>query len=313
LFRLPRERASERVEIWRRLKLYGAAALHGSGYLLPWSQENLERFEWIASTIRKVGGDAAIARVHGFDLASEGDLQRLFLDARQQDYEALIEQLQRLSASPRGRGAAGRASRARQRLEQIKSIDFFGHPLRARAESLLRSVAAGSSGHAESRREATLDPARYRNRRWVTRPRPGIDRVSSAWLIRRFIDPKARFVFAEKASAAPRALPFDMFEETSSTSGARKGSKSKTFEGFGHRGNECTFETLRSRFAIDDGRVETIAQIVHDADLGDGRYGREEGVAIERVLQGWRSEGVPDRKLLERGIELIEGLYRGLA
>jgi hypothetical protein len=107
LFRLPRERASERVEVWRRLKLYGAAALHGSGYLLPWSQENLERFEWLASTIRKVGGDAAIARRC------------------------------------------------------------------ARAESLLRRVAAGRSGDAESRREATLDPARYRNRRWVTRPRPG--------------------------------------------------------------------------------------------------------------------------------------------
>ena len=306
LFRLPRERTSERVEVWRRLKLYGAVALHGSGYLLPASQENLERFEWLASAIRRFEGEATIARVRGFDVASEGGLERLFLDARERDYRGLIAQLERLAASPRGRGAAGRASRVRQRLEQIKGIDFFGHPLRGRAEALLRTVTAAGRGESSPAAEQALDPALYRNRRWVTRPRPGIDRVASAWLIRRFIDSGARFVFAEKASAAPRAVPYDMFDEASS------GKSAKSIEGFGHRGEECTFETLRARFAIADGRVETLAQIVHDADLGDARYGRDDGIAIERVLHGWRAEGVPDRKLLERGIELIEGLYRGL-
>ena len=141
----------------------------------------------------------------------------------------------------------------------------------------------------------------------MTRPRPGIDRVASAWLIRRFIDPKAKFVFADTAKKAAGAVPYDMFEESPSRSAK------KSLEGFGHRGEDCTFETLRARFAIEDARVDTIAQIVHDADLRDGRFGRDEGVAIERVLQGWRSEGVPDRKLLERGMELIDGLYRGLA
>jgi hypothetical protein len=307
LFRLPRERTSERVEVWRRLKLHGAVALHGSGYLLPWSQENLERFEWLASAIRRFEGEATIASVRRFDAASEGGLERLFLDARERDYQELIEQLQRLAASPGGRGAAGRASRARQRLEQIKSVDFFEHPLRGRAEALLRSVATAGRGEPSSAGGKKLDAARYRNRRWVTRPRPGIDRVASAWLIRRYIDPKARFVFAEKASAARGAVWYDMFDEPTSSKSA-KGS-----EGFGHHGNLCTFETLRASFAIADGRVETLAQIVHDADLGDARYGRGEGIAIERVLQGWRAEGVPDRKLLERGMELIEGLYRGLA
>jgi hypothetical protein len=281
-------------------------ALYGSGYLLPWSPANLEHFEWLATAIRKYEGEATIAQVHSFDRASTEGLEQLFLEARGRDYEALIEQLQRLASTPRGRGAAGRAARARQRLEQIKSIDFFGHTLRPRAEALLRSVAAGGRGRTPTAIEAPLDRARYRTRRWVTRPRPGIDRVASAWLIRRFIDPKAQFVFAEKASDAPRAVPYDMFEDGASDK------KKRPIEGFGHRGNDCTFETLRARFAIDDGRVETIAQIVHDADLGDARFGREEGVAIERVLHGWRTEGVPDRKLLERGMELIEGLYRGL-
>jgi hypothetical protein len=307
LFRLPKERSSERVEIWRRLRDHGAVALYGSGYLLPWSPTNLEHFEWLATAIRKYEGEATIAQVHSFDRTSDEGLAQLFRDARGRDYEALVEQLQRLASTPRGRGAAGRASRARQRLEQIKSIDFFGHPLRSRAEALLRSVTATGRGGTTTETEAPLDRARYKNRRWVTRPRPGIDRVASAWLIRRFIDPKAQFVFAHKASDAPRAVPYDMFEDPGVAK--RKGS----MEGFGHRGNDCTFETLRARFAIDDGRVETIAQIIHDADLGDARFGRDEGVAIERVLQGWRSEGIPDRKLLERGMELIEGLYRGVA
>ena len=310
LFRLPKERSSERVEIWRRLRDHGAVALHGSGYLLPGSPENLERFEWLATSIRKYDGEATVARVQGFDRVSSQDLERRFAEARQRDYAALVEQLERLAKAPRARGAAGRAARARQRLDQIKSIDFFEHPLRARAETLLQTVTTAGRGEAPATAEPPLDRARYRNRRWVTRPRPGIDRVASAWLIRRFIDPKARFEFADKASAAPRAIAYDMFDEPAAATRRRKGSK--TVEGFGHRGDGCTFETLRARFAIDDAKVDTLAQIVHDADLGDGRFGRDEGVAIERVLQGWRSEGVPDRKLLERGMELIDGLYRGL-
>ena len=309
LFRLPRERTSERVEIWRRLRDHGAVALYGSGYLLPWSPDNLERFEWLATAIRKYDGEATVARVQGFEGASAQGLEQLFVEARQRDYETLIEQLERLAEAPRARGVAGRAARARQRLEQIKSIDFFEHPLRKRAETLARTVAATGRSGAQAPAEAPLDRARYKNRRWVTRPRPGIDRVASAWLIRRFIDPKARFVFAETASSAPRAIPYDMFDEPAAAAGRKS---SATIESFGHRGNDCTFETLRARFAIEDATVDAIAQIVHDADIGDRRFGRDEGAAIERVLQGWRSEGVPDRKLLERGMELIDGLYRGL-
>ena len=110
--------------MWRRLKLHGAVALHGSGYLLPWSQANLEHFEWLAAAIRRYEGEATVARVRGFDSGSAEGLEQLFLAARQRDYEALIEQLEGLDAAPRGRGAAGRAARARQRLEQIESIDF---------------------------------------------------------------------------------------------------------------------------------------------------------------------------------------------
>ena len=137
----------------------------------------------------------------------------------------------------------------------------------------------------------------YRGRLWMTRPRPGIDRVSSAWLIRRFIDPKARLVFSTEPSTHPDAIPFDMFSP----------------EGFGHRGEDCTFETLSKQFALRDSRVRRIAQSVHDADLGDDKFGRAEGQGLDKVLTGWAKQDLPDDDLLKRGMDLIEGLSEALA
>jgi hypothetical protein len=130
----------------------------------------------------------------------------------------------------------------------------------------------------------------------MTRPRPGIDRVSSAWLILRFIDPKARFTFGTHSGKVPGAVPFDMFQS----------------DGFGHRGDSCTFETLCKEFQISDPKVKVISHIIHDADLGDEKFGRSEGIALDRVLIGWAQQDLSDEELLHRGIELIEGLYRSI-
>jgi len=112
-------------------------------------------------------------------------------------------------------------------------------------------------------------------------------------LVRHFIDPKARFAFAPEGHVPNGAVPFDMFHG----------------EGFGHRGNDCTFETLQKDFRIRDSRVNVISEIIHDADLSDEKFGRKEGIGIDEVLKGWARQGVPDDKLLKRGMELIEGLY----
>jgi hypothetical protein len=137
----------------------------------------------------------------------------------------------------------------------------------------------------------------YLDRFWVTRPRPGIDRVSSAWLIRRYIDANARFVFANDPGQQPEAIPFDMFQGN----------------GFGHRGEDCTFETLRKEFAIRDTKVGVIAEIIHDADLADEKFGRGEGLGLDHVLIGWAQQGISDDELLRRGMEMIEGLYRSIS
>jgi len=164
----------------------------------------------------------------------------------------------------------------------------------------LQKRAAGLLAKADAARETTrvperqkINPRDYKNRVWVTRPRPGVDRSASAWLIRRFIDSKARFGFASEEQVPKDSVPFDMFHES----------------GFGHRGEDCTFETLQKEFKIRDRRVKVISEIIHDADLADEKFGRKEGYGIDEVLKGWARQGIPDQQLLDRGMQLIEGLY----
>jgi len=295
MFTLPAKRASQRVDIWRKLKRYGALALRTSGYLLPNNAENLEHFQWLATSVRNHDGEASVAQVQSLDDHSHDGLQKLFLDARSRDYETLAQHLRKLLKQKRR--APADLVRVRHRLQEIIAIDFFNSPMRGRVETLLAAatVAQNSSSTAADVRTKLLKKE-YQSRIWVTRPRPGIDRVSSAWLIVRFIDAKARFMFTTDSRQHPGALPFDMFQE----------------EGFGHVGDDCTFETLCKRFRISDPKVKTIAEMIHDADLGDAKFGRVEAIGIDRILIGWAQQGVTDDELLRRGMELIEGLYHSL-
>jgi hypothetical protein len=251
---------------------------------------NQERMEWLASAIRTYKGQASVAQVQEFDDLPTKKLKDLFIAARSLDYDKLFSELKRLR-SVSSQTPLGRLNRLRRQFEEIVSIDFFGSPARARVETLLAK--AEEPGPNTTRNKKRIE---YTQRVWITRPRPGIDRVSSAWLIRTFIDRKARFVFGEP-SAYLDAIPFDMF----------------VAEGFGHRGDDCTFETLCKEFAIRDANVRRIAQIIHDADLSDKKFGRPEGQALDTVLNGWESQKLTDEQLLQRGMELMEGLYNGLS
>jgi hypothetical protein len=291
-FTLPTKRASQRVEIWRKLQRYGTVPLGNSGYLLPNNPSNEERFQWIATAIRKYGGDASVVHVDSIDNLSRPQLIGRFAEARAREYQELIRELHAFSSTRVEGKGAGRLSRLRNRFQEIVEVDFFDSPLQKRVQELLEQ--ATRSNAARSGSAATkIDPKKFKGRVWVTRPRPGVDRCASAWLIRNFIDAKARFAFAPEDRVPSGAVPYDMFHE----------------EGFGHRGDDCTFETLTRQFHIRDPRVGVIGQIIHDADLLDDRFGRKEGYGVDEILKGWARQGIPDDKLLERGMQLIEGLY----
>ncbi len=290
-FTLPTKRASQRVEIWRKLQRYGTVPLGNSGYLLPNNLSNEERFQWLATAIRKYGGDASVVHVESIDNLSKAQLIGRFSEARTREYQELIRELQAFSSKGAEGKTNGRLGRLRNRFQEIFEVDFFNSPLQVRVKELLE--------HAASLRGPASAPTRkvnakdYKGRLWITRPRPGVDRCASAWLIRNFIDPKARFAFTPEDRVPASGVPFDMFHE----------------EGFGHRGDDCTFETLTKQFHVRDPKVVLIGQIIHDADLLDDRFGRKEGYGVDKILKGWAQQGIPDDKLLERGMELIEGLY----
>jgi hypothetical protein len=292
-FTLPTRRASQRVEVWRKLQRYGAVPLGNSGYLLPNNPSNRERFEWLAQTIRKHAGEASVVSVQSIDNLSTPQLVTLFAEARARDYQEFIREVQKFSSVARHKRPTGRISRLRARFREIVEIDFFGSPLQKRAEELL---AQADAVPAVAEKPPKTNPKDYVGRLWVTRPRPGIDRSASAWLIRQFIDKKARFAFVQEGDLPRDAVPFDMFQG-----------------GFGHRGEDCTFETLRKEFRIRDARVVAIGEMVHDADLNDGKFGRKEAFGVDEVLKGWAGKGTPDKELLERGVEMIEGLYHSIS
>ncbi len=292
---LPTGRASQRVEVWRKLQKFGAVSLGNSGYLLPNDPTNRERFEWLATLIRSYRGEASVVQVQSIDNLSTTQLVGRFAEARARDYQGLIRELRKVSSGPPAKRSPARLNRLRQRFQEIVAIDFFRSPLRGRVEELLDTAQAVGSATSVVDNSGKISRKDYRGRLWVTRPRPGVDRVTSAWLIRQFIDPKARFAFAPEGRAPRTAVPFDMYHG-----------------GFGHRGEDCTFETLLKQFRIRDRKVNVLAQIVHDADLGDDKFGRKEGSGIDEVLKGWDRLGLPDSEILERGMQLAEGLYHSL-
>lgn len=289
IFKLPVKQASGRVEIWRKLKRYGALPMPTAGYVLPNSLANRERFEWLATAIQKYKGQASVVQAQSIGDLPPEKLTQLFIEARSRDYELILRELRNSIRERR------KLARIRRRFQQIAEVDFFNSPLRSRVETVLaRMDETNEPSETGSRQSAKK--RKYLNHTWITRPRPGIDRVSSAWLIRRFIDPKAKFVFGTKPERYSNAIPFDMFGS----------------QGFGHRGDDCTFETLRKQFRVRGRRVAVIAQIIHDADLADEKFGRSEGIGLDRTLIGWAQQGIADEELLRRGMELIEGLYQSI-
>ncbi len=292
VFSLPAAKASERVQVWRRLQKFGCVAFRNAGYLLPNTVENRERLTWAAQTVRASGGEASVVEVTSVDDLSETGVRDLFRAARDLDYLALRDELKRLK--PTVGEASAKVVRLRKRFKEIVAMDFFEAKQRSAIQILLDQLTASPAKAAAMKSTAKKD---YQQQVWVTRPRPGIDRVSSAWLIAHRIDADPTFVFAAEATNQPGAIPFDMYGE----------------EGFGHVGECCTFETLCRSFGIKDKKILLIAEAIHDADLEDRKFGREEGHVMNQILQGWAKLKVDDHELLKRGMELMEGLYVSIA
>ena len=302
LYFLPSQRGRARVQAWRRLQRVGAVSLKNSAYALPHSPDAREDFEWIRNEVVEAGGQAIVLIARAPDQATLDDVTSAFRAARAADFAEIAVEARALLKRPVVRATARRAftqriRRLRERYDDTVRLDFFNVEQRDQAAALLDQLDQRTRRPAVPAETATtsLDRTRYQGRTWLTRPRPGVDRMSSAWLIRRFIDPKARFVF-DDPKHAPKAIPFDTFEAE-----------------FGHHGTHCTFETLCDRFGIRDPAVQRVGRIVHDLDLKESTYGEPEGPTLGRLVEGLRQAHADDERLLRAGMDVFEALYQSMA
>ena len=297
---VPPTPSSLRVRVWRRLRSLGAVPLKRSAYLLPDTPERYEDFQWLAQEIEREGGEATLIRIQQIENISPENVQRLLHEPRDHDYRQLAARyrkvLQSLDKKPAVKGARlpeELAHLAREH-QRIRDIDYFDAPSGAEVRRLEEVIAMRTRRqepvHREERRP--LDLAGLRGRRWVTRPRPHIDRIASAWLIKRFIDPDAEFLFASPAEFPKDAIPFD-------APGVE----------LSHQGEDCTFETLVKRARLRDRRLVRLAEIVHEADLRDGKYPHEEARGIDVAVRALLAASPDDRQVLAQGMTLFEGLY----
>jgi len=300
LVSVPPTPSSLRVRVWRRLRTLGAVPLKRSAYLLPDTPDRYEDFQWLAQEIQREGGEATLVRVQHIENMPPGDVLRLLHEPRNQEYRQLatryrklLQTLERKSAaqSARVHEELGRLTKDHQR---IRGIDFFNAPGGAEVERLEEAIAMRTRRPEAARREdrPTLDLSTLRNRRWVTRPRPHVDRIASAWLIKRFIDPQAVFVFAEPDAFPADAIPFD-------APGVE----------LSHHGEDCTFETLIKRARLRDPRLARLAEVVHEADLRDGKFPHEEARGIDVAIRALLAASTDDHQVLANGLTLFEGLY----
>jgi hypothetical protein len=276
-------------------------------YLLPAREECIEAFQWLAQEVQQAKGDALVIHVQEFEGLTDSQIVELFRSARQQEYAEIEAQAGEVEQAIQEALAPGSAfdpetqqrlqeavAKLRKRYSDILRIDFFDCPDSTQiAAHLLRL------GQLLSPRKPDLQPlsaslAAYQNRSWVTRPRPFVDRLACAWLIRRFID--AHAVIRYSTQPEPGEIAFDMRDAE-----------------FGHQGNLCSFEMLMLRFGLVQPGLTAIARIVHELDLRDGQSTPPEAAGVEMVLRGWLLAGLSDSELEARGCELFEGLYTALA
>lgn len=286
-----------RAKVRQRLERIGAVALKNSVYVLPVRDDTLEDLQWLSGQVVEGGGQAFITRGSVIAGVTDDDLIAAFQSARAADYDALLDEVR---ASERKLGSGARPAdeqlsailgRFRRRLGEIAAIDFFESPKRKETERMLARL---ERKQPQSRATGTQKQAPKKGGTWITRRGIKIDRIASAWLVRRFVDPSARFRFVDPESWKKKEgeISFDM-----------------TGGDYTHAGNRCTFESIAAAFALRDPALRKIGQIVHDIDLKDERFGRPEAAGVRQVIEGILAANAGDEQRLERGFAVLDDLY----
>lgn len=298
--RIPSRPLYLRAKMRQRLADVGAVAVKNSVYLLPYGSDALEDLQWIAQEIVAGGGEAHLFAGDFVDGVANEAAVAQFNEARNADYDAIAGDAHGAMKAARSAAAVAELAAAHvrltRRLDEVRAIDFFEAARRAAAEEALAAIETRlRKDKKEETRMVKANPD-LRGRTWVTRPGVKIDRMASAWFIRRFVDPKARFRFAEPSSPKRDGeLRFDMVGGD-----------------FTHEEDRCTFETLVGRVGLPDKGVRAIAEIVHDLDLKDAKFNRDETAGVRMMLDGLMSRTDNDDERIERAMVIFDDLHEAL-
>jgi hypothetical protein len=304
IHQLPAKPAYLRVKTWRRLQSIGAVAIKNAVYALPATEQTQEDLEWLRRDIQQAGGEAVICEARLIDGLTDADVRALFNAARDNDYTEIADELRALNARL-DKGHAESPDELRALFKRLKSrhalnvaIDFFGASGREVSDGLIGALETGLEESGVEDRDSSANPSMMNltGRIWVTRQGVHVDRIACSWLIRKFIDPTAsiKFVLPREYQHIPGELRFDMFDGE-----------------FTHEGDRCSYEVLMARAGLDDPALAAIGEIVHDIDLKEEKFGREETAGVKALINGICSGTHDDEQRIARGSAILDDLYTG--
>jgi hypothetical protein len=318
IHQLPPRPTNLRVRIWRKLQKLGAVAVKNSVYVLPFNERTHEDFQWLKQEIEAEGGEATVFRASAVEGATNKEIIASFRKARDEEYAQVTAELDGVTSALRQQKRGGQLSAGRignyeteldklhKELERVIGTDFFNASGRTAATAAyerchkgLRAAQSRSEKRAQAgaQKVAAVNLASHQGRRWVTRRNLFIDRLAAIWLIKRFVDAKARFFFVAEGETVEGAVGFDMYGGD-----------------FTHRGEDCTFETMIRHFGLsEDIGLRELAEIVHDIDLKDNKFNRSEAGGLGTVIRGLAESLKDDRKLAQHCGPIFDGLYELLA
>ncbi|MBI2353444.1 MAG: chromate resistance protein [Deltaproteobacteria bacterium] len=310
-YSVPSKPVNSRMKIWRMLTKAGAVQFKGAGYLLPFSDDHYELFQWLVSSAAAMGGEASFVKIERIETMKDSEIIQMFNQHRAKDYLDINKKLDELERGiggiKKGTGMMGdneiedELHKVAKEFQEIGKIDFFLSDARKEHESRfnrLTSEFTELTGAGKQRRSLEIAPRRiadYQGKRWVTRKRPFVDRMASAWLLKRFIDKDAAFGFVDEddlESLDKDTIAYDVMGGE-----------------FTHVGDMSTFEVLLKAFRLKDKVLGIIAEIIHQLDLNDEKYRNPAADGLREILEGVRKTARDDNEALEKGMGIMEMLY----
>lgn len=310
-YSVPSKPVNLRMKTWRRLAKVGAVQLKDAVYILPYSEEHHEFLQWLSSEIASTGGESAFIKTEKIETMKQQEIIELFDRNRKDGYSQIekgLDELERKASSIR-KGSSNqqvktltdKINKLFRDFEEIRKRDFFSSKAGADLHKRLTTIETEIKGLLELNQN-TLNPPitakhlqDYQGKRWVTRKRPFVDRMASAWLIKKFIDQKATFGFIDEEELGDVDKDVVAFDLRSAE--------------FTHQMDMCTFEVLVKAFRLKSKALKDIAEIVHELDLKDDKYKNPEVKGVEKILTGIRKTEKDDIQALEKGMLVFEMLY----